>query len=287
IATDQQSPLPSVFANGDRLLLSCGFPDQQGDELLPPPGINLENLTFINLPVDPDGVIRRQLLVADDLDTSACPATQSLAFSLALNYLAEQGITPDAGAMLTLNQKTFVPLGDRPGIYGGDQVGGYQILFRGYHRGTIREISLSTLYADQEARLDLADKLVLVGYGHKDQHSTVFGRDIPGVVIHAQMTKQILDAVLEDEPIYRFLPAWGEGVWILLWSGLGTGGLALILMGEGSRRQQQGLLIGLLLGATGSAWLALWGLGLWLPLSSPLLILGCLLGATLINDGDH
>ncbi len=287
IAAEENSSLSAVLAQGDRLLVACGFMNQEGDELLPPTQVNPDFLTFINLPIDPDQVIRRQLLAGDYSDTSACPATQSMAFSLALNYLAEAGITPNSGEVLTFNQTVFLPLSQRSGIYRPGQVGGYQILFRGYPRGTIREISLSTLYADQEQRLDLKDKVVLLGYGHKDQHRTVFEEEIPGVVIHAQMVKQILDAVLAGQPLYWFLPAWGEGLWIALWGGLGAGGLALVIIVEGSRRQQQLLLLGLLLGVTGVSWLALWGFGLWLPLSSPLLILGLLLGNTLINQGDR
>ena len=287
IAAEQLSPLQSLLTNGNRLLVSCGFANQQGDELLPPPGVDPDYLTFINLPVDPDGVIRRQLLAGDYAQTSACPATQSLAFSLALNYLAEVGISPSSGEALTLNQTVFLPLSQRPGVYRPEQVGGYQILFRGYPRGTIREISFSTLYADQGKRQDLKDKLVLVGYEHKDQHSTVLNHEIPGVVIHAQITKQILDAVLAYEPLYGFLPAWGEGLCIGLWGSLGGGGLALVIILEGSRRQQQLFLLGLLLGVMGVSWLALWAWGLWLPLASPLLILGLLLGDTLINHGDR
>jgi CHASE2 domain-containing sensor protein len=287
IAPGPGASLPSVLAQSPRLLLACGFPNQQGEELLPPPDVALDNLTFINIPIDLDGVIRRQLLYYDTPETSACPARQSLAFSLALNYLAEQGILPRQDTVLAFNQRMFRPLADRPGVYRPEQVSGYQILFRSQPRGIIREISLSTLYADRQQRLDLKDKIVLVGYSHKDKHQTVYDQDIPGVVIHAQMVKQILDAVLAGQPVYGFLPAWGEGLWILFWSGLGAGGMALVIIGEGPRRQRQSLLIGLMLGVTGIAWLALWGWGLWLPLSSPLLILGLLLGDTILNQDNR
>ena len=78
--SDGNTRLEKVFRNGDRLLVSCGFADQQGEELLPPPSVDPDYLAFINLPIDRDEIIRRQLLQGDFSDNGSCHVTQSLAF---------------------------------------------------------------------------------------------------------------------------------------------------------------------------------------------------------------
>ncbi|MBD2654763.1 CHASE2 domain-containing protein [Synechocystis sp. FACHB-383] len=278
--------LGEVFRNGDRLLVSCGFADQKGEELLPPPGMDSDHLAFINFPIDRDQVIRRQLLHGEFTNTESCPTNQSLALSLALNYLGEENIFPADNVVLTLNNVDFQSLTAKSGVYRPNEVTDYQILFRPQPRGVVREISLSTLFADTEQRLELKDKIVLLGYGHKDQHSTVLESDIPGVVIHGQMVKQILDAVLDGKPLLTTTSQGAELLWILFWVGVTTGGIVTVIIFDGSRRQQQLVVIASLVGVTGSSWLILWSLGLWLPLASPLLFLLLMLGESFIRSGE-
>jgi Tfp pilus assembly protein PilE len=42
-----------------------------------------------------------------------------------------------------------------------------------------------------------------------------------GVEIHAQITSEILSAVLNNQPLFWFLPPWGEFLWIGTWSAIG------------------------------------------------------------------
>ncbi|QUS60958.1 CHASE2 domain-containing protein [Synechocystis sp. PCC 7339] len=275
--------LQEVFQNGDRLLVTCGFADQQGEQLLPPPAIDADSLAFINMPIDRDQVIRRQLLFGEFSQTESCSTNQSLGLSLALNYLGEEDIFPAESPVLTLNHVTFTPLAAKSGVYRANEVAGYQILFLSLPRGAIREISLSTLFADTEQRLDLKDKVVLLGYGHKDKHSTALESDIPGVVIHGQMVKQILDAVLDEKLLLTTTSQGAELLWILFWVGLATGGILGVIVMDGGRRQQQLVIIGSLVAVSSSGWLVLWASGLWLPLASPLLFLLLMLGGVSVS----
>ncbi|WLT39136.1 CHASE2 domain-containing protein [Synechocystis sp. B12] len=287
LISDGNTRLQEVLQNGDRLFLPCSFPDQQGEQLLPPPAADPNRLAFVNFPSDLDGVIRRQLLFGEFAQGESCPTNQSLALSLALSYLGQENIFSAESPVLTLNNVTFTPLEAKSGVYRGNEVTDYQILFRSLPRGAIREISLSTLFADTENRLNLKNKVVLLGYSHKDKHSTSLEKDIPGVVIHAQMTKQILDAVLEGKPLLTVASLPLELLWILLWSALATGGMVGVVIMDGDRRSQQLVAIVALLGVTGSTWLVLWAGGVWLPLASPLLILALLLGLTTVGEFDR
>jgi CHASE2 domain-containing sensor protein len=286
--SQKDNRLEEVLGNNKQIIPTCSFVDQHGEELLPPPGMDGDRLAFVNFPSDLDGVIRRQLLSGEfaEGEDETCPTSQSLSLSLALRYLAEQDIYPTDARFLTFNDVVFMPLAAKSGVYRANEVVDYQILFRSLPRRAIREISLSTLFADRQQRLDLKDKVVLLGYGHKDKHSTSFEKDIPGVVIHAQMIKQILDGVLEGKPLLTVASIPLELLWILLWVSLATGGIVGVIVMDGKRRSQQLVAIVSLVGVTSSTWLILWAGSLWLPLASPLLILALLLGLITINQED-
>jgi adenylate cyclase len=87
---------------------------------------------------------------------------------------------------------------------------------------------------------------------------------MPGVVIHGQKSSQILSAVLDDKPLFWFMPEWGEILWIVFW---GISGSLVV------ERFRNSLMI------TGSAFIALgliFGIGYslfltggWIPLAAP------------------
>lgn len=39
-----------------------------------------------------------------------------------------------------------------------------------------------------------------------------------GVLVHAQIVSQILSSVLDEQPLFWYLPAWAEAGWIWIWS---------------------------------------------------------------------
>ena len=79
------------------------------------------------------------------------------------------------------------------------------------------------------AAAQLQDRIVLVGIAHRstspDYWATPFGasdeRQMPGVLVQANMVSQILGAVLGDRSLIWVLPQWGEMLWIIFWSGVG------------------------------------------------------------------
>ncbi|ANV85933.1 hypothetical protein AWQ21_15515 (plasmid) [Picosynechococcus sp. PCC 7003] len=284
IADAGTAQLQALLQSSEQLFVTCGFPDETGNEQLPPPGIDPAYLSFNNFPIDPDRVIRRQLLYLDPLENSTCNASQSLAFSLALNYLSDAGIVPMDRASLTWNDAVFPALAETPGSYLNQRRlgGGYQILFRPQPRGYLREISITTLYADSDQRLNLKDKVVLLGYRHKDLHRTAFGPEIPGVVIQGQMVQQFLDGVLENQPQLWVLAPWGEMLWLVAWGVIPSFGIGLLLIFGQSQGKGYGLLLGCGIVGSGFAWFVLKTWGLWLPLGSPLVLLLALFGGTII-----
>lgn len=45
---------------------------------------------------------------------------------------------------------------------------------------------------------------------------------MPGVLVHAQMVSQILDAVLGQRDLFIFWEQWGEFLWICSWGLIGA-----------------------------------------------------------------
>ena len=69
----------------------------------------------------------------------------------------------------------------------------------------------------------LKDKIILIGV----TANTISGagqtyQKIPGVFIQAQKISQILSTVLDGRPILWVLPSWGDIIWILAWSVIGS-----------------------------------------------------------------
>jgi CHASE2 domain-containing sensor protein len=79
------------------------------------------------------------------------------------------------------------------------------------------------------------DKIILIGvkgYNH-DLHNTPYSRGqqakrSPGVVIHALMTSQIIDVILGEQKLLRWVPEGWEMLWISFWSMIG----AVIILGN-------------------------------------------------------
>ena len=74
----------------------------------------------------------------------------------------------------------------------------------------------------------MRDRIVLIGVTAStagDYWLTPYGigssKQIPGVLLQAQMTSQILSAVLEGRSLLRTWSEWGEALWIGIWSVMG------------------------------------------------------------------
>lgn len=213
----------------------------EGGGTKPLEGIPSEQISFSDLPVDPDGVVRRQILGMAAAPTSFCITDTAFSFRLAQRYLAEQGIqtTRDATGTVQIGETRFPQLRSDSGGYHQLDALGYQVMLN-YRAAnplaaqvTLGEVLSGALDAQLAALV--RDRIVLIGTvapSFKDYFLTPYSQSDPmqkmsGVAIQAQMTSQLLSTVLDQRPLLRSLPNWGEVVWIWGWAVLG-GGLVLV-----------------------------------------------------------
>jgi adenylate cyclase len=197
------------------------------DTIPPPPGVPPERVSFNDLLVDPDGVIRRNLLYGGDY--------ASFSLTLALRYLAAQGITPQPSPFnaddLKLGKAIFVGLQPNSGGYQYNDAQGYQILLSYHARQVARQVTLAEVLDGKVNPEWIKGKVVLIGttaVSSKDFFYTPYSaatqvdHQMSGVEIHGQMVSQFLSAALSQRSLYWYLPEWGEWIWIVGWAVLGA-----------------------------------------------------------------
>jgi len=200
----------------------------------PPPAIEEpERLGFADVPVDPDGVVRRGLLFLSDGSTTGW----SFSLRLATAALAPQGIRPVPAAetprWLRLGATSYRPLSPSRGLYQAGEPGGYPFLLT-FPAGVagIDRIAFEAVVDAEVPAGTFRDKIVLVGLtdaiGSRDivrvpvPLDAEAGRELPGVMLHAHIVVQLLrQATGEARP----LRAVGDRM---------TAGLALALAGLGA-----------------------------------------------------
>jgi adenylate cyclase len=242
------------------------------DEIPAPKVVPIDRVGINNLLIDPDSVIRRNLLVADELP--------SFSLLLSLMYLEQQGIpSQPAGAdqqLLQLGPTLFQPLQGNDAGYQNSDARGYQILldYRTTRRAA-RHVSFRQLRQGQVPADWIRDKVVLIGntsISSKDFFYTPFSAtaidqtQVSGVEIHAQMVSQIIGLGLGERRLIQTLPAGLEWLWMGAWS-LVAGTIAWRV-----RRPLQLLISGVLLMAMLP--IGAWGMmasAVWLPIVAPFL----------------
>jgi adenylate cyclase len=221
----------------------------------PPPMLaQTEQVGFNDIPVDPDGIVRRGLLFVDD---GGAPA-HAFALRLALHYLQAEGITPRPDATnpehLRLGPTTIRPLESHDGGYVGMDARGYQFLldFPG-GREPFPTVPLTALLAGDLAPEAIHDKIILIGItaeSVKDFFYTPYSgglranHHLSGIGLHAQIVSQLLEIGLGGRAPVTVAPKWQEGLWIWLWSVMGG---VLGLRARGAWRFTLGAVSGLLL----------------------------------------
>lgn len=201
------------------------------DRIAPPPKAAPEQIGFSNVPLDPDGRVRRNLMFNADGEQ----VYPSFSLQLALQYLAYEGVaaqlTPEGD--FQLGKTVLRRWRDTSGGYQTVDSQGYLILldYRSSH-SIARRISLSQLLAGQVDPDWVRGKIVLLGPtapSLKDGFFTPYSgaipepQELPGVWLHSQMVSQLLDAALEGRSPFWF---WSEPIelgWLLLWATLGSG----------------------------------------------------------------
>lgn len=243
-----------------------------------PPGVPAERVGFNDIPLDPDGVVRRSLLFADT-DTETL---YSFALQVAIAYLRQQNITPQKGAInpdnLRLGRVEFTPLEPTSGMYQNIDAAGYQILLNyRARRNLARQVTLTQLLKNEVNPAWVRGKVVLIGTSArsvKDVFLTPYSAakwdqtwSMPGITVHAQIVSQILAAALDGQPLFWFWSDWLELGWIVGWALVG-GTLAWFI------RHPLGLMVAIVTTLALLTTIGYYGFFLqeaWIPVASPAL----------------
>jgi CHASE2 domain-containing sensor protein len=240
----------------------------------PPPALPKERLGFSDVVVDADGILRRHLLFMQPQNTDPCATDHSLSARAAFHYLAAKGIKPESisGDKMRLGNAVFVAIHDGTGAYQNLDDRGFQMMLN-YRspQNFIRQVRLEELLEGKVDRSLIKNRIIFIGVtapiSSPDDFLTPHSagklpyQKMPGVLIQAQMSSQILSAVLDRRPLLQITPQWQEMLWIVGWSAVGSA-IAIV-----SRRRLHAVL-----GAIASAgilggvcWFLLIG-GWWMPL---------------------
>lgn len=239
-----------------------------------PPEVSADQLGFSNVMIDSDLTLRRHLLALTPEPTSSCPADYALSTQLALRYLAAQNISLDfdSAGHWVLGKKKFLPLESHAGGYQGVDAWGHQILlnYRNYRNPSdiAPRVNLEQVRSGKLKAETVKGKIILIGTtaeSFKDSLITPFRNGsqrvmIPGVMVQAQMTSQLISYVLDDRPLLTTLPVWGDGLWIGVWAIGGT------FLGTFRRRFYLGIGFFVFCGIVSIACgvMMVW-MGIWLP----------------------
>ncbi|MCW5312852.1 CHASE2 domain-containing protein [Nostoc sp. KVJ3] len=225
---------------------------QNPDGIKPPPEFINQRLGFSDLLPDKDSIVRRHLLIMDkSLNSSFCrskpdnvPITNAFSLELALHFL-NQSENP------LLNNERSLKIGNtlfnsiyadyRGGYSMSTDLNGYQILLN-YRISCINGDTCSPENAAKKVSIAdvsqpdfierykdfVKDKIVLIGVTDSTYEApwttplySKSHRQIPGVIIQAQMVSQIISAVSDKRPLLQVWSIWSEMSWIFAWSLIG------------------------------------------------------------------
>lgn len=294
------SELIKLFKSTPNLI---GVEKVVGNTVAPPPILSkLGQVGIADLVIDADGKVRRGLL---SIRTTEGKTKLSLGTTLALMYLESEGIKLRAidpkKKILGLGKAVFVPFTGNEGAYIRANSGGYQILLN--YRGNLEDfqtISLQDVLSDRIPKNMMRDRIVFIGVtgsSFNDLFFTPYSNNpfgspkrTPGVVIHANLTSQILNAALSDRPFIKFWSEPNKIFWVLLWSLVGAGGSWKLLSAKQfiHKFAEKWIIFAILILVAGGslifssylAFLASW----WLPVIAPL---AALITSAIAIAGDH
>ncbi|ELS01566.1 putative transmembrane sensor domain protein [Xenococcus sp. PCC 7305] len=221
--------LVEQFKNTPNLI---GIQKVAGQAIAPSPILKeLGQVAANDLILDTDGKARRGIVLLGKPDGEVI---QGLGVKMALLYLEQQGIELEAidaeRKIYGVGKAKFVPLSSNDGEYHQEEMGGYQILLN--YRGELDKfthISLTEILEDRLPENFFKDRLVLVGAiasSLNDNYATPYNSSLhtptdlmPGIVITANLTSQIISAALDNRPMLRATVKPLNWLWIIFWSG--------------------------------------------------------------------
>ncbi|MEH2164403.1 MAG: CHASE2 domain-containing protein [Nostoc sp.] len=209
--------------------------------VLPPLGLNKDQVGFNNVLYDLDGKVRRSLLywhVDNQLH-------ESFALKLALLYLKSKGITPTKAKSnpkyLQLGKASFTRFEGNDGAYVRADDRGYQILSNfpkpkcqssSRELCSFRQVSIKDVLADKVQENLIKDRIILIGSTAPSLLDFVFipyssnligtAKPVPGIQLQAYFISELISAALDGRPLFKFWSDLIEYLWIFIWSYLGA-----------------------------------------------------------------
>ncbi len=275
-------PLAQQLQN-DRLISICKRPDPKDNPtgILPPPEMPETQIGFSDFVQDREGTLRRHLLSMNPNPTSHCTAAYAFSTQLALRYFADDNITASftPTSDLKLKQTVLQRLRDRFSGYQSIDAQGLQLLLNYRQTSSPKDIApqvtLTDLLQGKVNPKAIQNRIVLIGVTSPtsgDNWSTPYGQQfssrVPGVIIQAHMTSQILSAVLDRRPLIQAWSLGQEYLWILSWAIFG-GIVSLTIRRWMWRFTAIFTLLIILFGISWSLFLQ----GVWIPIVPPILTL--------------
>ncbi|MDX2212934.1 MAG: CHASE2 domain-containing protein [Oculatellaceae cyanobacterium bins.114] len=294
---NNRDALLQILEESDLIAATCVLSSKDDPGIAPPPGVPDDRVGFADFPKDNLGVIRRIALVSSPgisdypivnpslcSDVNADLQPPSLSLLLSLMYLEREGIaaTEAPNGDIQIGSVVFNRLQPNAGGYRNADTPDYQVLLNYGSLDSIRQVTLTDVL---ENRIDpnwVRDRVVLIGYTSQianDVFLTPLGEEIPGVVIHAHATSQILRAVLDQRPLLWYWPEGIEMLWIVGWAVVG-GVVAWSVRKTLVFIVSEGVALGVLYGACYFIFLK----SGWVPLVPPAIALvGSAVGVVLVD----
>ncbi len=209
--------------------------------VLPPRGLNQEQVGFNNVLYDLDGKVRRSLLYWHVKGQ----VHESFALKLALLYLKLENITPtkakNNSEYLQLGKAAFTRFEANDGAYVGADAKGYQILTNfpkpkcqnsSGEFCSFREVSIRDVLAGKVQENLIRDRIILIGSTAPSLQDFVFipyssslmgtAKPVPGIQLQAYFISELISAALDGRPLLTVWTDLMEDLWIFIWSYLGA-----------------------------------------------------------------
>ncbi|MBD1936837.1 CHASE2 domain-containing protein [Microcoleus sp. FACHB-68] len=223
--------LSRQFQYNNRLIAVCSAGEANNPKkpgIKPPPKLPESRLGFTDVVEDLDGILRRHLMFMQPYQDDPCVTNYALSTRVALDYLAAEGIKPQALSRekVKLGKVIFQDLEVNTGAYKKLDNGGFQILLN-YRKNISTIVGISEILKNQVDPHLFKNKIILIGVTAPtavDNFSSPYsaGKNhyerTPGVLIQAQMVSQILSAVLDQRPLLTVWNQWAEAFWIGGWA---------------------------------------------------------------------
>ncbi|MDF5738479.1 MULTISPECIES: CHASE2 domain-containing protein [unclassified Nostoc] len=237
--------LATRFQQDNRLFVVCkvATTDDDGDSdgIPPPDRVPRKRLSFSDFVADDEVIVRRQLLYLTPPPKSLCTTEYAFSLQLALHYLDKEGkissVTKEG--YLQIGDVVLEQLNKHTSGYQKVDASGYQILLNYRSLSSVEKITEQVSLRDvldEKITLEsielLKDRIVLIGLSAptntNDYWKTPFSsnakpkqKQVPGVIVQAQMLSQILSAVLDRRPLLWWWSGWMETLWVWGWSLVG------------------------------------------------------------------